>query len=289
MSILNQFELIQLEETLWLVVGETGLTVYDFPFDQFFACRRPWERTETVTAIGRFGVTTSYAELYDQLLAEGIQLIHSPAQYLLASELVEWYPKICDLTPRSVVFTTLPTPQEVEHHFDWPVFVKGSRQTSRHRADLSIIRSPEQFERMLEAYRTNPVLHWQPLVCRELVKLRSVPGQTGEKIPPSFEFRTFWWKGKCVGAGPYWAAVSKYTWTKAEQREALRIAQLAVSKVEIPFVVVDVAQTVEGNWIVIECNDGQESGYAGVHPIALWQNIVALERQHQSDEPFLVD
>lgn len=289
MSILNQFELIQLEETLWLVVGETGLKVYDFPFDQFFACRRPWERTETVTAIGRFGVTTSYAELYDQLLAEGIQLIHSPAQYLLASELVEWYPKICDLTPRSVVFTTLPTPQEVEHHFDWPVFVKGSRQTSRHRADLSIIRSPEQFERMLEAYRTNPVLHWQPLVCRELVKLRSVPGQTGEKIPPSFEFRTFWWKGKCVGAGPYWAAVSKYTWTKTEQLEALRVAQLAVSKVEIPFVVVDVAQTVEGNWIVIECNDGQESGYAGVHPIALWQNIVALERQHQSDEPFPVD
>ena len=25
-----------------------------------------------------------------------------------------------------------------------------------------------------------------------------------------------------------------------------------------------------------ECNDGQESGYAGVSPFALWQNVVEL-------------
>ena len=40
-----------------------------------------------------------------------------------------------------------------------------------------------------------------------------------------------------------------------------------------------VAQTAEGQWIVIECNDGQESGYAGVSPIALWGKLIELERK----------
>ena len=41
----------------------------------------------------------------------------------------------------------------------------------------------------------------------------------------------------------------------------------------------DVAQTTAGDWIVIEVNDGQESGYAGVAPVALWQRVVDVERR----------
>lgn len=42
------------------------------------------------------------------------------------------------------------------------------------------------------------------------------------------------------------------------------------------FPVIDLAMTREGQWIIIECNDAMESGYAGVPPIALWQNILDL-------------
>jgi hypothetical protein len=37
---------------------------------------------------------------------------------------------------------------------------------------------------------------------------------------------------------------------------------------------IDVAQTIAGEWIVIECNDSQESGYAVISPFALWQNLI---------------
>jgi ATP-grasp domain, R2K clade family 3 len=40
------------------------------------------------------------------------------------------------------------------------------------------------------------------------------------------------------------------------------------------FFTIDVAQTIAGEWIVIECNDGQESGYAAISPFALWQNLI---------------
>jgi hypothetical protein len=35
----------------------------------------------------------------------------------------------------------------------------------------------------------------------------------------------------------------------------------------------------EGKWIIIECNDGQESGYAGVMPVSIWEKIVAIEKR----------
>jgi len=274
----DSLDLFLLEETVWIAFAETGLPSYDFPFDRFFACRRPWRRPDAISAIGRFGVTTNYDRLYAELQTRGVRLIHSPEQYKLASELTEWYPRIQEYTPRSAWFSEPPSPDVVGELFGWPVFVKGSRQTSRHKAHLSIIHSPEEFERVAELYRHNPILHWQSFVCREYIRLRPVDGDTGDKIPPSFEFRTFWFRGECVGAGPYWAGVSSYKWTREEEQEALTVAHEVARRVGAPFLVVDVAQTEDGNWIAIECNDGQESGYAGVAPIGLWNNLVDFER-----------
>ena len=47
----------------------------------------------------------------------------------------------------------------------------------------------------------------------------------------------------------------------------------------LPFIVIDIAQKADGNWVIIECNDGQESGYASVSPIALWQEIIDIEKR----------
>ena len=38
--------------------------------------------------------------------------------------------------------------------------------------------------------------------------------------------------------------------------------------------VIDLALTANGDWIVIECNDVMESGYASVSPLGLWQSIL---------------
>jgi hypothetical protein len=277
----EKLDIFLLEDALWIAASDTGLAIYDFAFSTYFACRHPWQRPDSITAVGRFGVTTNYEKLYGTLQASGVRLIHSPQQYLLATELTEWYDRLRDLTPRSVWFAELPAAKEVEGHFDWPVFVKGSRQTNRHKAELSIIHSAQQFEQLLQVYRASPILHWQSLVCREFVSLRPVAGSTGDKVPPSFEFRSFWWYGICVGAGPYWAAFTNYQWNREEEEAALAVAGLAARRLNLPFLVVDVAQTIDGEWLVIECNDGQESGYAGISPMLLWGNIIEAERDRR--------
>ncbi len=274
----DQLDVFLLDDILWIVAADTGLAHYDFPFQTFFPCRHPWQRPDPIAAVGRFGATVNYVELYQRLLASGVRLIHSPEQYQLASDLCRWYPHIQDLTPRSLWFDTPPAASEIGQRLDWPIFVRGSRQTSRHKAGRSIVRSATEYASIAEQYCQDPVLHRQPFVCREFIDLRPVPSVPTEMISPSFEFRTFWWRGQYVGAGPYWAAVARYSWSQQEERDALRVAQAAAQRLQLPFLVVDVAQTAKGNWIVIECNDAQESSYAGVAPVTLWQSILASER-----------
>ena len=271
-------ELLLVDEALWLLRSETGLPAYDFPIDRFVPCRRPWQRPPEVEVVGRVGAFDDYAAHYEELLKGGMRLVHTPEEHLRCSDLTRWYPLIEDLTPRSVWFNEAPEAGEVGRTLGWPVFVKGARQTSRHRRSLSIIESPAGFSAAMAAYRTDPILRWQRIVCREFVPLRPVEDPTPDRIPSSFEFRTFWWRGELAGFGSYWFEGRRYRAGEKEREAGLSVAREAAARLDVAFLVADIAQSLEGRWIVIECNDGQESGYAGVSPLALWQAIVSIEK-----------
>lgn len=279
MSILfeEKFNIFKLENKLWMLTKPIGVSVYDFEFERFFHCYHAYQLSSTLVAVARIGARDDYAELYQKLSQEGIYLLHTPEQHLKCTELPNWYPLIADMTPKSIWFDEIPSLEQVTKEFDFPIFVKGARQTSKHQKHLSIIDSPEAFTHAMEHYRSDPILHWQQIVVREYIDLRPIEGGDKDRIPASYEFRTFWWKGHFVGAGHYWFQAEPYQWTKKEEQEALAIAQEAALRVDVPFLVVDMAQQSDGQWIVIECNDGQESGYAGLSPMQLWKNILTIE------------
>jgi hypothetical protein len=282
---LNDLDIFLLEDSIWIAHSHIDVPRYDFVFERFFSCRHPYQRPQMIEAVGRFGVTDDYTALYNALQADGISLIHTPEQHHLTSELTAWYTLLEDITPRSLWFDSPPKASVIEEQFSYPIFIKGSRQTSKHKAEMSIVRSREDYDLVAQHFQDDPILHWQSFVCREFIILRPVPiTQISNKIPPSFEFRTFWWRGEHVGSGAYWTDFASYSWTDAEKSAALQQAQKAAERLNVIFVVIDVAQTMNGEWIVIECNDAQESGYASVAPIALWQNIIDIERKHLSNK-----
>lgn len=264
-----------LNDKLWVAHAPVGVPAYDFAFSPLFAVRHPYRAPDGARLFVRTGAFADYAAAYQAYAERGFRLVNDPAAHRRATHLSAWYPRIRAHTPRSTVFPGVPTVAEVERAFDYPVFIKGERQTAGHAADLCIARNRVDLERILAAYAAHPVLHWQNLVCRTYVPLRQVTASMAtDKVPPSFEFRTFWDRGHLVGAGPYWAGFASYTWTEQERTAALRIGQRVANAVDVPFLVVDLAQTADGTWICIECNDAQESGYGGVNPIALWQNLI---------------
>jgi len=273
---LAAFDLMLAEDAVWLLVQKTGNPAYDFAFDSAFACRRPWSRPDSVTAIARVGAPRDYGALFRELATRGVSLINSPQQHLNGSELPYWYPCLEDVTPRSAWFDEPPEAAMVTDSIGWPVFVKGARQTSRHDPRKCIAHDASEYNRLIAEYRRDSILGWQRCVVREFVELRPVEFEHTVKIQPSFEFRTFWLHKQFVGGGPYWSQFADYSWTDSERDACVALAGEAASRVDCPFLVVDMAQTIDGRWVVIECNDAQESGYAGVSPFALWNAVVRL-------------
>jgi hypothetical protein len=274
----DDIDVFQIERSLWIAEAKIGLAVYDFPFNLMMDCRHGRFGLSEVSAIGRFGAVEDYDKLHAELVALGVRLVHSPEQHQLCSELPLWYPLLHGLTPQSWWFDKAPDARTAGELAGWPLFLKGSRQTSRHKANLSIIPDEAAYEVAVAAYATDRMLHWQQIVIRRFERLRVVEADMGQKIPASFEFRSFWWHGHLAGVGPYFSEFARYDWTEVERDEALALAGEAARRVVLPFIVIDLAQTVEGRWIVIEINDAQECGYTGVKPLPVWQRMVELER-----------
>lgn len=273
-------EILLLEDKVWLLVSQVGVPIYDFNFRDLFHTRSPYNPPAMIDVVARVGAPADYDQFYGECQQDGIRLINSPEEHRRASQLDAWYSLLSDFTPKSICFPGRPTLEQVKEQFDWPVFMKGTRQTSRHQRKLSIIHDNDEFRIAMESYAHDPILGWQDAACREFVPLRRLTDDDADetKMPRSFEFRTFWWKGQLAGAGRYWWEGAAYDWTARERSAGLAIAAEAARRVNVPFLVVDIAQTKTGRWIVIECNDGQESGYAGVSPFGLWQKIVDFER-----------
>jgi hypothetical protein len=272
----EHFSLCCIEDVTWVVTHPTGLSGYDFAFAPTFHVRHPARLDGEVTAIARMGAATDYTARYEALRAQGIRLVHTPDTYRRTSLLPVWYPRIEGLTPRSLCFDAPPSAEEVGAALGWPVFVKGARQTSRHNKALCVANTPAEFEAIMGAWRGDDILWWQPVVCREWVKLRRVAEPSSDLLPVAFEFRSFWYRGQLGGVGAYWATPA-YALNERERADALAVGEEAARRIGAAFLVIDLAQREDGRWIVIECNDGQDAGYSGVDRVALWKRVVAID------------
>ena len=264
----------RLEKKLLIVSEAVGVSSYDFNFELNFACDHPYQLDSEEQCVLRVGPIDDYDSVFAEKLDMGLRPVNTPEQHRLASELEKWYPVIPGLTPRTIVFDALPDAAEIEASFEWPIFLKGSRQTSKHNPDLAVIQSKAHYEVAAKRYREDAILHWQKPVVREFIPLVPISGQVPGKVQPSAEYRSFWWNGVCVGWGRYWYQVAPYEFADAEV--GLALAQDAAVRLKVPFLVVDFAKASDGRWIIIECNDAQESGYAGINPMMLWRRVLEL-------------
>ena len=156
----------------------------------------------------------------------------------------------------------------------WPVFVKGARQTSKHRASLSIARNASELAGIFSRWRDDPILHWQTMVCREYADLKKLAPPQGDALPPAVELRCFLWQTRVVGIGPYWPG-QPFDLSAVMLARARSLAEEVARRLALPLLVVDVGLTSDGRWVVIECDDAQESSFAGVKPLLLWQAIAS--------------
>lgn len=248
--------------------------VYDFDFRNYFECKSVISGVDKPVLL-HIGAVEDYSGVTALLDEMGMEPLVPEEEHLRCSTMEGWYPVLREKTPYTRIYDELPPVEELLNHFAFPVFVKGSRQTNRHRKSKCIIENLEAYEALRCEWKKDPVLSWQKVAVREYVQLQTIDAISfPDQVPISYEFRFFYFRGKCMGYGPYWYMGQRYSMQREDERQALELADWAADKLASVFVAIDVAKTAAGEWIVIEVNDAQESGFVGANSLVLWQNIV---------------
>lgn len=220
--------------------------------------------------IPRYSALPFYEELEIDVNNLGSSLINSYRQHRFVANLENWYEVLKDFTPKSW-FNIMDVPID-----DGPYVLKGETNSKKFLWDTHMF--AENRLKVTDVYcklMDDEMISEQRIVVRKFVKLKKIAdGLRGLQV--SNEFRFFVLNGQILCGGFYW---SNY-WDDLDDKPSIRevpkdllMSVVSIVKDYVNFFVVDVAQTENGDWIVIELNDGQQSGLSMCDPNDLYDNM----------------
>ena len=285
MNFLSEYDDFFKMDNMGFLIKNTGVGEYDFNFRNSFSANSIVSEAD-IPIVLRIGAISDFDKVKQTVEETGNRLLYTRENQLNASDFERWYPLIKSHTPRSKIYDEFPDLSDVMKDFKFPFFMKGNRQTSRHQRKLSIISNEKMFNEAGKIWQFDSILHWQKAVVREYVPLETIDDTSfPDMIPMSREFRVFVWKKHVVSIGKYWTMGEDYHAKDGFEEHLLRSrAEKIAQIIDTPFLAVDIAKTSAGDYIVIEINDGQESGYAGNDSYVLWRNIFAVENSMRKEK-----
>jgi hypothetical protein len=209
---------------------------------------------------------SDYQVLYDALRVRGLELINSPAAYRTCHYLPESYPIIRDVTPATVWLPLdacgdLGTIMALLAPFgDQPLIVKNYVKSRKHEW-LEACYIPSAADRQVVDRVITRFLELQGddisegLVFRAYVAFQPIGAHPQSGMPLTREHRLFFLDGALLADAPYWdAPIDKTTELPAEHFR--NVAACVPSH----FFTMDVAQRVDGSWMIVELGDTQVAG-----------------------------
>lgn len=226
--------------------------------------------------IPRYSALPYYEELERDVAKAGAQLLNTYRQHRYAADMLSYAEDLNGLTPK-----TWAAPSDVPQDEPGAFVLKGETNSKK------FLWSQQMFApnrgAIMQVY--NRLLD-DTMIGQQAIYIRKyVPLQTFMKglwdLPITREFRFFVYNGKIVSGGYYWA--SHYEDVQAivdpellapwKVSASFLLDAIAKVKDNIPFFAIDVAETESGDWIVIELNDGQQSGLSMNSPYVLYKNL----------------
>lgn len=259
-----------------------GFRVYTLPPD-FSMCERKENALSYVptydvecpgVCIGYIPSVEHYITFYKAALSKNIRLLNTPQQHQMAMEFDVFYPLLQDLTPESIIITSLQEISYVKEKLSFPVFLKGivkSQKEGGWRA--CVANNEEEFSQVAARLLQRRGGSRGKIVVRKLVSLRHVR-TSHEGFPLGREFRVFLYKQCVLAYGYYWEGQDNLSkLTPSEEDAVLNLAIRAAERLKIPYLSVDIGQLTDGQWIIIEVGDAQFSGLSQVSPLLLWNAL----------------
>jgi hypothetical protein len=223
--------------------------------------------------IGRYSVLPFYKELEYDLFVNGSYLINDLKQHSFIADVMSWSDLLGDLTPKTWDrMDVLPEGMSF--------VVKGQTNSRKDRWSTHMFAKDKHAAiDVTLRLQEDSLIQSQRIYYREYVPLSTINGSrdliTG--MPIGREYRFFCLNGKVLTGAWYWSShVDRFPGVDLEPPPiAFQTAESALDLIgdQANFVVVDVAQTADGRWIVIELNDGQMSGLSETDPVELYRKI----------------
>jgi hypothetical protein len=206
-----------------------------------------------------------YQRLYAALFDKGYRVINTPEAYQHCHHLPESYSVIESLTPPTI---WLPSSKynfdevmrRLEPFGDKPLILKDYVKSRKHdwfeACFIPSASNRAEVERVVNRFVELQGEQLQGgLVFREYVSLHPIGTHPQSGMPLTKEFRLFFFDGELLLCWPYWQE-AEYS----DELPALAEFKTVASQVQSRFFTMDVAQTTDGNWIIVELGDGQVAG-----------------------------
>ncbi|QDG49553.1 hypothetical protein FIV42_02005 [Persicimonas caeni] len=242
-----------------------GLEMSGKPFAEVTPPQRQEPAVEAVYR-GWMLSPAQYRRLYGALEARGYMLVNSPEQYRHCHYLPESYGVLEGVTPQTVWL------EGAEHSDadicdaasafgDAAIIVKDYVKSQKHYWDEAcFVPSASDTERLLQVVRRFIELQGGELegglVLRRYVEFETLPTVDEGDAPSVLEYRLFFFDGRLVSLAPYW---DESDYPSALEVPVDRFGEVA-DRIDSRFFSMDVARTVDGEWLVVEVGDGQVSG-----------------------------
>ena len=222
--------------------------------------------------VPRYSALPGYAELFNDLRILGSTAVSTPDQFAVSAHLTQWFPLIEDLCLPAWWDVGSATVPDSEHGY----VVKGETNSLKRLWSTHMFaRSRDELSGVMSRVMDDTLVGTQKLIIRPFIPLEVVEeGING--VQATNEWRFMFMNGIGIGQGYYWSWVENPP--TATPPEALALAKRAAARLPCPFVCIDVAKTLSGEWKVVEVNAGEQAGLSLIDPFEFYNNMAIVLR-----------
>lgn len=223
--------------------------------------------------IPRFSALPWYKEFEADVQWNKGKLLNTYRQHCYVADLRNWYYDLGDYTPRTWFYLDqIPT--------EGPFVLKGQTNSKKFNWKTHMFaRDKYEASEVHSRLAADGHVGAQQIYVRQYVPLRKL-AQGLQGLPISEEYRFFVLDGKVVSGAFYWSSHTEYIEEEVGFKPDPKLVPkdwldkvVSIVAPKVRFFVVDVARTEDGDWIVIELNDGQQSGLSDNDPHELYSNM----------------
>ncbi len=214
--------------------------------------------------IARYCALPFYKEMELNLHNIGYVMINTHNQHLWIANF-EWYTQLQKYTFRSWTNPILVP--------DVKLIVKGTTNSKKWKWDTHMFaENKQQAIKIAYELSNDSMIGEQGIIFREYEELELIElGINGLRFVN--EHRLFYYKDKLIANGYYWSVIDK-EYPELDQ-EGFKFAQeiANICKEFTNFYAIDIAKNINGQWRLVEINDGQMSGLSTIDPYNFYTNL----------------